>query len=237
MASLLASANRGALVASCIRENLPPVPKRPPPFPGDAPDQPDGDAAAGGTRLPPSTGAPRDDHALLQLEVLPTAATKVPAAPDLRRPFHFEAVVRSRLQKVQAKSQQAIRDDRNREAARMADQADDAAERGDHGELYAVVRRFAFFTPKAIPGVLLANGDSAQMQDGREARWREHFSELLLGAQVDMDASTHGPHAAKKRIPGAHLPSAELGGGGVVGLAGRHRCLRPSWRKGGPDIG
>ena len=45
----------------------------------------------------------------------------------------------------------------------MADQADDAAERGDHGELYAVVRRLAFFTPKVIPARLLRRETSGRL--------------------------------------------------------------------------
>eukprot|EP00972_Heterocapsa_arctica_P042205 6221792-Heterocapsa_arctica.AAC.1 len=72
----------------------------------------------------------------------------------------------------------------------MAHRAAYTAEHNDNRAAFKIIRLLGGFSPRCLKSVRLRDGALARSSDQCAERWKDHFTELFVGARLPDSAST-----------------------------------------------
>jgi len=107
-----------------------------------------------------------------------------------------EAWARHRLELRQCCQRAGLRWDRRLHAQQLADQAAQAADRGDSATLYRVMRRLTSYRPRAPSTLCWEDGTAVKSEEDKQRRWRDYYADLFMGKEVPASTGKHGTFAA-----------------------------------------
>ena len=156
-----------------------------------------------------------------------------------------EAWARHWLEQCQRWQRAGLRWDRRLHAEQLAGHAAAAAEQGDTGTLYSIVRRLTSYRPRAPNTLCWEDGTAIKSELDKQRRWREYYADLFMGKEAPASTECHGTFAAHgPDTPDPTIPqpthfdheeeAQRAWAGAAAELGERGQQARRSWAK--PEV-